>query len=401
MRRWLMLAALVAAGACAVGCVRPPAPSSAPSQPPGPSATSTTGSAAPAPSGSSAAAPSWEKICVVAPTRIRAEWQREVPADEVWSDGEFVVRQVEGDLIARLGGVDHIIFDGDVEDEDAVEPQDVFDGEFFGNERWLVFSSSDSLWFGAPWRLHVADRQHLDQPARVVGEYAGGVEKPGFPFPHLLGDQLVWTEPVADSVFRIQHASLASRTTSTLTEGMVQEGRLVGEGVVLWQAQREGRAIVAEQYDLGTGTITRPDNPIARKDARGGKLITDGEFWLLANVPSGDPDSDETTWDLWAWWPGAADARLVGAFPAPVNVYATFSLHDGTLGLFIPMKGAFVVDLRTGVAQRVHDDWAMLEPGDGVIRASLEGAGPGERIRASLPRAEVAQPGECVGALDD
>ena len=403
MKNWSRVVLATTTIACVVSCTAPPTPPPISSQPPAPSATTATATPSASPPGSTAAPlPTWQELCVVAPTRIPKEWQQKVPREEAWSDERITVRVVDGDLIADQDGQSHTIFNGDVEDEESTEPQDVFNGEIYGNSRWLVFISANSSYLGDPWRLHVVDRQDLSRPPRTVGQYTGESENPGFAYPALLGDGLTWTEPLPGDTYRIRHLNLTDGEPETIAEGKVQAARFLDETHILWQTLAEDDSITIDQHDLTTGNTSRVFNPISNLGASSGQLAVNGNFWVLANAPSGDPDSDSTTYDLWVWWPGREEAVRIAAFNAPAYLSTEHALHDGVLGLATTLNESFVVDLNTGIAQRVHDGWAILVPGEDVIKAELEAPREGDfLVKATIPLSEVAQPGECVGQLTD
>lgn len=319
-----------------------------------------------------------------------------MPKGELWSDEKITVREVDGDLIAVQEGTSYVVYDGDIEDEESPVPQNLISGETYGNSRWLVFFSVDSGYLGSPWRLHVADRQDLTQPPRTVGQYTGGSESPGFSYPDLYDDKLVWTEPIPGDTFRIRYLDLTNGEPTTLAEGKVQAARFIDDTHIVWQTLAENDTLTVDQYDLTTGSTTRVSNPISELGPYTGHLAVKDDFWVLADVPSGDPDDESTTYDLWVWWPGQEKAIRIAAFTVPAYLSTSHALDNGILGVTTQDKGSYVVNLNTGIAQRVHDGWVLLEPGDGVIHAGLDGPTKDSALRTTIPLSEVAQAGECI-----
>lgn len=393
-QRWFTasLVALALASGCAP--TQTPAPGTSTAASTSATADGSTASAPASPAAPSEGSPAWTTLCVVAPLEIPENEQEVVEGDEVWSEGDTQVRAFDGDLIASRGEATHTIFEGDV--DGAADAADIFTGDIVGNSRWLVFRSADSLVLGAPWRLHVVDRQNLDQPARVIVQTPAGITASGTPDPSLRGDQLVWTEPVSAGTYRVQHADLASGGTRTLAEGVVQQARFVTDSTIVWLTEGDGTALVAEQHDLATGTTTRPENPLAMRDASGGELATDGEFWVLASVSESTVGND-----LLVWWPGLTDPVQVGSFTDFLHITNDRMIADGRLGLVVPGKGTHVVDLRTGVAQRIHADDAALTFTQDSVRVVWEDIETNADMGATIPLTRVARPGECTGKLTD
>lgn len=402
-RRWWLCAAIVVAAGCTqAGEV--PSPDITESGTATPIATSRGSSASPraasaSPSASRRAAVDWETLCVVAPLEGIDDNPTVKAPDTAWDSDGLVITNSDGDLVANWQGHDYPIFDGDVEQEDDPTPRDVFTGEVQANERWVLFVSADSLEISAPWRLHIWDKQNPTKPARVIGQYTGGADNPGFPMQRLRGDHVVWTQPVRTDVRSIHLANLADGTERTLVEGPVYDGMFVDNNTVVWQAQRGGPAVTVEEIDLQSGAISKPDNPLATMDSRGGHLVTDGEYWVLAFVPSGDPDSEDTTYDMWAWHPDWSKPKRFAQLKAPGYVSSIQPMADGRLGLDIFWDRAYIVDLRTGIAQALKTGWAVVEPDETKVTLSWEGPDPNSGATASVPISQVAQPGACVDKI--
>lgn len=342
----------------------------------------------------------WEQLCVVAPVNLPEASIRTAPPGEVWSDGALTIRREGGNLVAEQNAGSYEVFSGDIDDESGVAG-DVFTGAIDGNDRWVLFMSADSLNWGDPWRLHVWDRQHPGTPARIIGQYTGKSSNPGFALQHLRGDQAVWSEPTTTNLHRIRHADLLSGSIRTLAEGPVYAARFIHDRTVAWQTQLDDQTVAVQVFDLETGQTSWPDNPIATMNSARGSFATDGEFWILANVPSGDDDDDETTYDLWLWRDGWPDKKLAASLVAPAYLSTGQPLSEGRLGITLQRQGAFVIDLREGIAQRVRDGWAVVEPDGATIHVAWGKAQGAKELKvsASLPASTVAQPGECIATL--
>lgn len=157
--------------------------------------------------------------------------------------------------------------------------------------------------------------------------------------------------------------------------------------------------MLLQGFDLRSGKPVDIDNPLAGKDAMGGGYATDGEFWVLSNVPSGDADADETTYDTWAWHHSWKEPKKVMSLAGPAYVSDIRPLHDGLLGVTLQMQGPYVIDLRTGTAQRLRTDWATVMASNRAVTLDWGEGREGRHVAATVPVDHRApQPKECTGS---
>lgn len=179
--------------------------------------------------------------------------------------------------------------------------------------------------------------------------------------------------------------------------------RFIDDNTILWQTQKTNTPdVTAEAYDLHEKEFFTPDNPIVKMDAKGGSIYTDGNFWALANVPSGDSDAEDTTYDLYVWHKSWKEVRKLASPLGPAYLSTdTDALADGRLAYNLPISGPVLIDLNTGIAQPVMHDQSTL-----TITADTAKVVWAQKTRESynrfetlIPISELAQPGPCVGKL--
>lgn len=334
----------------------------------------------------------WDELCILANLPAAELRTQRLGDGVVWAEESLTLFRQQAALMAREGGREHRIF------TDTSTPPDVYIGEVHVSGRWVLFMTADSIDWAAPWRLRIWDRTRPESPPGVVSSYDGKATNPGFPLPQLRGDRLIWARALDTGQRRIELAELDRGVVTTLAEGLVYQPQWVDDHTVVWQQQEPDGQILLQASDVDTGERVVLDNPIAAMDAQGAGYATDGEFWVLTNVPSGERDDANTTYDTWAWHPSWPAPKRVLALAGPAYFSTTAPLSDGLLGATLQLQGAYAIDLRAGTARRLREDWAVVSPSrDSVVLEWGEG-GESQSVRATVPVGRVRPLAEsCTG----
>lgn len=261
------------------------------------------------------------------------------------------------------------------------------------NRDWLVFLSADSLDWDAPWRLNAWSVNRPDEKSWVIGEQ----KEPsisGFPLEQLRGSRVVWSQGLAGGGRAVMMHDLGTEVTKELARGNVYAPMFVGDDVVVWQSETLDAGVGVAGVDVGTGQPWAGDNPITRMDAAGGQLVTDGTFWILANVRAGEePDRTYTTW---FWRTGNSGPQELLNTDGPVYVPVSGAVAGGYYAFISYMRGPHVADLNTGYVYRLWPEWADVAVDDGVATLRRPPATKdGPRTVATLDLAKLVPSTDC------